>query len=162
MNGQRLATLGLLATALVGLWQSSQLSRWAIDGPGPGLWPSAVSFVFLVLAIIVLIFPGRVASTEDGDTDSLDAATRAATRRTFALYAASLVVLALGARYAGFVITSMLVSVIVIRFAERRSWTAALIYGAVCALIGVFGFGGLLRVDLPVTGIERTLLSLMR
>lgn len=162
MTGQRVATLALLGVGLVGVWQAGKLTRWAIDGPGPGLWPSIVSLVFVALAVVVFLFPGRQSNTEDGDTEVVDEATRRATLGTFGIYALTLVVLAVGAAFAGFVVTSLLVSVLVIRFAERRSWRAALVYGTVCALVGLYGFGWLLRVDLPSTGIERALLSLVR
>ena len=161
-TGARLATLLLLALALVGLWQSSQLERWSIEGPGPGLFPLMVSIVFVALALIVLIWPGRAASTEDGDTELIDEATRRQTRRSFAIYMASLLVLAAGSAFAGFTVTAVAVSVLIVRFAEGRSWVAALVYGLACAAIGLIGFGWLLRVDLPGTAIERAFFSLVR
>ena len=161
-TGARLAGLGLLALALVGLWQASMLERWSFDGPGPGLFPVMVAGVFVVLAAIVLIWPGRAAATEDGDTDLLDDDTRRRTRMSFIIYAASLFVLVLGSSFAGFTITAVSVSVMIVRFAERRSWAAALIYGLACAAIGLIGFGWLLRVDLPGGPIERAFFSLVR
>ena len=161
-TGARLATLLLLALALVGLWQASRLERWSFDGPGPGLFPLMVSIVFVALALIVLIWPGRAASTEDGDTELIDEATRQQTRRSFAIYMASLLVLAAGSAFAGFTITAVAVSVLIVRFAEGRSWAAALVYGLACAAIGLIGFGWLLRVDLPATAVERAFFSLVR
>ena len=161
-TGARLATLGLFALALVGLWQSSRLERWSFDGPGPGLFPMIVSVVFVALALIVLIWPGRAASTEDGDTELIDQATRQKTRRSFAIYVVSLLVLTAGSAFAGFTITAVAVSVLIVRFAEGRSWGAALVYGLACAAIGLIGFGWLLRVDLPSSPIERAFFSLVR
>ena len=57
--------------------------------------------------------------------------------------------------YAGFVVTTIAVTVVIVRFAERRSLTAALGYGVACAVIGLVCFGWLLRVDLPEGPIER-------
>ena len=51
---------------------------------------------------------------------------------------------------------------LVLRFAERRSWRHAIVYGVACALIGLVGFGWLLRVDLPESPIERAFYSLVR
>ena len=161
-QGARLAALGLLATALVGAWQAWGLERWSFDGPGPGLFPSLVVGVFVVLAVVVTIWPGRAGATEDGDTDEIDAAERARTRQTFALYALSLVVLALGAATVGFTLTCLAVAVLIIRGAERRSWTTAIVYGLVAALIGLVGFGMLLRVDLPTGPIEDRFFSIVR
>ena len=89
MTGPRLAGLSLLTTALIGLWQAWRLERWSFDGPGPGLFPLMVAGVFVVLALIVLIWPGRSATTEAGDTDAIDPQTQQRTRAGFAVYAAN-------------------------------------------------------------------------
>lgn len=160
--GPRVAVLALLAVALVGLWQASRLERWSIEGPGPGLWPLMVALVFVALALIVLIWPGRAGETEEGDTDVIDADTARATRSRFGLYSVSLLLLAAGSAVAGFTLTSVAVSVLIVRFAEGRSWLAALGYGLACAAVGLVGFGWLLRVDLPAGPIERVFFSLVR
>ncbi len=160
LGGTRLATLGLLAAALVGLWQSLRLDSWGFDGPGAGFFPQLVAGLCVVLALLVLVSPGQAGSTEDGD-DAAVAAT-AESRRSFAIYAAALVLLAVGAAFAGFAVTAVAVSIVVVRFAERRSWGAALGYGVACAAIGLVCFGWLLRVDLPEGPIERAFYSLVR
>jgi hypothetical protein len=162
MTGPRLAGLGLLATALIGLWQAWRLERWSFDGPGPGLFPLMVASVFVVLALIVLIWPGRSAATEAGDTDAIDPHTQQRTRAGFALYGVSLLVLAAGSALAGFTVTAVAVSILIVRFAEHRSWLAALTYGIGCSVVGLVGFGWLLRVDLPSGPIERAFFSLVR
>ena len=161
-QGVRLATLALLGVALVGLWQAWGLERWAIDGPGAGLWPTIVASVCVALAVVVLIWPGSQASTEEGDTDALDPAERQRTASSFRLYSIALVVLAAGSAFAGFTLTALAVAVLIVRFAERRSWSSALIYGVVAAVLGLVCFGWLLRVDLPTGPIERAFLSLVR
>lgn len=160
LGGARLAALGLLAAALVGLWQALRLESWGFDGPGAGFFPQLVAAVCVALALLVVVAPGRAGETEDGDSETV--AATAETRRCFGLYALALVVLAAGAAWAGFVATSLVVSVVVVRFAERRSWAAALGYGIGAALIGLICFGWLLRVDLPESPIERAFYTLVR
>ena len=162
VQGTRLATLALLAAALVGLWQAWGLERWAIDGPGAGLWPMIVASVCVALAVIVLIWPGPAGTTEEGDTDTIDSRELVRTRSTFNLYCLALIVLAVGAAYGGFVLTSLTVSILLVRFAEGRSWGAALLYGVSASLIGLVCFAWLLRVDLPTGPIERAFLALVR
>ena len=162
VQGTRLATLALLAAALVGLWQAWGLERWAIDGPGAGLWPMIVASVCVALAVIVLIWPGPAGTTEEGDTDTIDTRELVRTRSTFNLYCLALIVLAVGAAYGGFVLTSLTVSILLVRFAEGRSWGAALLYGVSASLIGLVCFAWLLRVDLPTGPIERAFLALVR
>lgn len=160
LGGTRIATFGLLAAALVGLWQSMRLESWGFDGPGAGFFPQLVAGVCVLLALVVLVSPGRAGSTEDGDTEEQKGT--AETRRTFTIYAVSLGVLAAGAAFAGFAVTAVVVAIIIVRFAERRSWAAAIGYGVACAVIGLVCFGWLLRVDLPEGPIERAFYSLVR
>jgi hypothetical protein len=160
--GVRWATLALLATASIGVWQAWGLERWAIDGPGPGLWPMVVASVCVALSLVVLLWPGRDSATEAGDTDPLDAAEAGRTRSTFGLYCLALVVLALGSAFAGFVLTAFAVSILLVRFAEGRSWRSALTYGLAASVIGLVCFAWWLRVDLPTGPIERAFLSLVR
>lgn len=153
----RLAALGLLAVAVIALWQTSRLSRWSFDGPGPGLFPMIVAGVCAFLAFLVFVFPGSDDSTDSGDLDNT-----AGSNRPFVLYALVMFVLALGASYAGFALTCLTVAILIVRFAEGRSWQAALIYGFISAFVGLVGFGWLLRVDLPMSVIDRAVLSLLR
>lgn len=160
LGGARVAALGLLAAALVGLWQSMRLESWGFDGPGAGFFPQLIAAVCVALGVIVVISPGRAGATEAGDAEA--AVNSAESNRTFALYAAAFAVLAAGAMVAGFVATAMAVSILIVRFAERRSWLAALACGTVCAGVGLVGFGWLLRVDLPDGPIERAFYALVR
>jgi hypothetical protein len=54
------------------------------------------------------------------------------------------------------------VTVVIMRFAERRSWFASIGYGIACAAVGLVCFGWLLRVDLPEGPIERTFYTYVR
>jgi hypothetical protein len=177
MNGVRLATLGLLAVALVGLWKALSLERWSFEGPGPGLFPSLVALTCVILALIVLIAPGRATPTADEAEAPAPPAEAAAAdaslpppgaaagrdpRKTFAWTAVALLALALGPQWAGFAGSTLMVSILVLRLAEGRSWRLTLGYGCAAALIGLVLFGGLLRVDLPVTALDRAVISLVR
>lgn len=161
----RLAAAGLLLVAGIALWQTSRLSRWSFDGPGPGLFPMLVAGACALLALLVVVFPGR---DEPNDADSASAIENATTERdqasgkTFHIYSLGLLVLAVGASFAGFAATCLTVAVLIVRFAEGRSWRAALLYGAISAVIGLVGFGWLLRVDLPMSVIDRAVLSVLR
>ena len=77
-------------------------------------------------------------------------------------FAATFAVLAAGASWAGFVVTAIAVSILIVRFAERRSWKAAFACAAVCSVVGLVVFGWLLRVDLPEGPIERAFYTLVR
>jgi hypothetical protein len=160
LGGTRLVTLGLLAAALVGLWQALRLDSWGFDGPGPGFFPQLMAGLCVVLALVVFAVPGRGGGTEAGDTE--EAGTSPETDRSFMIYVAALGVLAAGAMYAGFAMTVVAVTVLIMRFAERRSWLVSLGYGVACAAAGLVCFGWLLRVDLPEGPVERQFYMLVR
>jgi cobalamin synthase len=158
--GPRIAALGLLAAALVGLWQASLLESWSFDGPGAGFFPQAVAAACVALAALVFCFPGRAAQA--GDADAGETPEAAGSGRTFAVYAAAFLLLAAGASYAGFGVTAVVVTVVIVRFAEGRSWLVAAGYGVACAVVGLVCFGWLLRVDLPQGAIDRMFFGLVR
>jgi hypothetical protein len=160
--GPRLAALGLLAAAAVGLWQAAGLERWSFEGPGPGLFPLLTGGVCAALALLVALFPGRAASADDGEGDPPDDAGDAVATRRFMLYALALLLLAVGPAYLGIALSAIVISVLLIRYAEGRSWRAALVYGICAALIALVGFGWLLRVDLPAGPLERAFFALVR
>ncbi len=118
LSGTRIATLGLLAAALVGLWKAMALDSWGFDGPGAGFFPQLMAGICVALALVVLAFPGRAGETEGGDTDDVEATKES--NRTFAVYIATFAVFALGATYAGFAVTTVAVTLVIMRFAERR------------------------------------------
>lgn len=160
LGGTRLVTLGLLAAALVGLWQAMQLDSWGFDGPGPGFFPQLMAGLCVALAVVVFVLPGRAGETEGGDTEEVERSPE--TNRSFAIYVLALGLLAAGAMYAGFTVTTLAVTVLIMRFAERRSWLASMGYGVACAAAGLICFGWLLRVDLPEGPIERQFYMLVR
>ncbi|MFN5512414.1 MAG: tripartite tricarboxylate transporter TctB family protein [Burkholderiales bacterium] len=170
MSGVRIATASLLVVGLIGLWKALELERWSFEGPGPGLFPTLVAVVFLALAVWVLIRPGREASDpeaeiEPADSGPIDRASpgaAASPKSTFAWTCAAVLVLAIGPQFAGFALTTLAVCTVVLRGAERRSWALALGYGVGAALIGLVLFGGVLRVDLPATALDKAIVSWIR
>ena len=155
----RVGAAGLLLVALVALWQAWPLERWSFDGPGAGFFPQMVAAVCVLLSLLVLVWPGKIAD-EAGD-DAAEAAA-VSTRNTFALYGLALLVLALGTIFAGFTVTAMVTTVIVMRFAERRGWLLSIGFAAAASLACLLLFGWLLRVDLPTRAVDQMILQLVR
>jgi hypothetical protein len=85
-----------------------------------------------------------------------------AERRTFVSCCIALPLLAIASTYLGFFVTSIILVLLLTWFAERRNWRAALLYGVVCGLVGVVGFGHFLGASLPATEIDNFLLQLVR
>lgn len=160
--GARLAALAVFAVAVVGLWQASSLERWSFEGPGPGLFPLMAGGACALLALVVALVPGRAAAGEADDAEPIATGPGRAGDRRFACYLAALAFLAVAPGMLGITVSAIVISVLLIRVAEGRSWLAALIYGVAAALIALVGFGWLLRVDLPSGPIEQAFFALVR
>lgn len=162
MTNRQQARVGaacLLLVALVGLWQTWPLERWSFDGPGAGFFPQMVAAVCVLLSLLVLVWPGKVAD-EAGD-DAAGSAEISA-RNTFALYGLALLVLALGTIFVGFTVTAVITTVIVMRFAERRGWLQSIGFAVAASLACLLLFGWLLRVDMPTGVVDDVILRLVR
>jgi hypothetical protein len=152
-SASRLTALGLAAVAGVGLWQALELDRWGFDGPDAGFFPQLMASVCVALALVVAVWPGEADAGDEG---------RIVTRRSFAVYAVALGVMAAGAMSAGFAPTALLTTVLVMRVAEGRSWQASLGFGVAVVAVCLVLFGWLLRVDLPQGPVERLVYSMVR
>lgn len=158
---ERLTFLIGFGFALILLWQATGLDTWSIIGPGPGLFPMLTTAFCCVVAGVLFLFPGLAQSHSDTKREP-DAPLAPAERRTFALYCVALPMLAVAAAYFGFFLTSIILVLLVTWLAERRSWRAALLYGVLCGIVGVIGFGHFLGASLPATEIDNFLLQLVR
>ncbi len=162
MTGTRWALLAIALVGAVALWQASSLAMWSFNGPGPGLFPRAVAIAAIVLSAICFFFPDRKSeiAEDDGVADFRNAG--AGERRTFGVYLLGTLLLIPATIWAGFFVTAIGVIAFLMIVGERASWKRAVIYGLIIALLGVICFGRLLRVELPMSGIDHFLLSLLR
>lgn len=165
MTGARWTALGLFGAAAAAFWQATQLARWGFDGPGPGLYPQVIAVICMALSLLVLALertdPEPLASDDDEAVARYDLA-GPAERRTFHVYLLALALLALGSWVAGFVVTSMAVIVLTMRFGEGVSWRATLITAMIVTAIGLIGFGWMLQVSLPESAVDLGLRALAR
>lgn len=158
----RLAALPLAAVSAIALWQASLLETWTVFGPGPGLFPLIVSIVCAVSCLLMLAFPGRQVA-DQGREDGTEAAIQPAEVRTFRTCAAALVLMALcTALDVGFLMTSMLLTLAITWYGERRKFAHALLFGALAGLVGTVLFGGVLGVEIPEGLLEQSLLRALR
>ena len=161
LSPERLTFLIGFGFALLLLWQATGLDTWSIIGPGPGLFPMLTTAFCCVVAGVLFLFPGLAQSHADTNGEP-DTPLDPAQRRTFALYCVALPLLAVATAYFGFFLTSIILVLLVTWLAERRSWRAALLYGVLCGIVGVIGFGHFLGASLPATEIDNFLLQLVR
>jgi putative tricarboxylic transport membrane protein len=144
----RFISVALLLVAVAAWLASRRLEVWTDDGPGPGLIPKVALGLMAVLALAVSIAPGAAPQDEERPTGGT---------RTFLIYACSCAFMAGAVPMLGFVLPGLLAVLIILHFAEGRSWLVSIAYAA--ALIGtiVLLFGTALNVQFPDGAAERGL-----
>lgn len=151
---------GLIIASLL-FWQSVDLDAWSILGPGPGLFPQITTGACVVVAALLVLFPGLAKSATDREGEP-DEPMGAEERRSFIAYAIALPFLAIAAIWLGFFGTSVIMVMGLTWLAEGKNWKPALLYAVLCGLIGVIGFGHYLQASLPTTAVDEFLLRLVR
>lgn len=152
----------MAAVAALALWKAWSLSAWGFDGPGPGFYPRLAAAAALALALAVVVFPGAPPKPSADDDAGQDGPLEPAERRSFLVYGAALVGLAAAIEPLGFSPAVALFVVVAVRYAEARSWAAALACAAVAVGVALVFFGWALRVDLPAGPVERLFFGLVR
>ena len=164
MTGSRWTALGLFVAAAAAYWQAFLLPRWGFDGPGTGFYPQVISIIAMVLAVVMFFVDKEEPSAGDDDDNAVPryGLARPEERRVFHIYLLALALLVAGCWWTGFVVTSIVVVITIMRFAERVSWRASLITALSVAAVGQIGFGWLLNVSLPEKAPDLALRALMR
>jgi Tripartite tricarboxylate transporter TctB family len=158
---ERLTYLVGFGFSLILFWQATGLDTWSVIGPGPGLFPMLTTSFCCIVAGILFLFP-RLAQSPTDTARGPDAPLEPAERRTFISCCIALPLLAVASAYLGFFVTSLVLVLLLTWFAERKSWRAALVYGVLCGVVGVIGFGHFLGATLPATEIDNFLMQLVR
>lgn len=158
---ERLTFLIGFGFALLLLWQAAGLDTWSVIGPGPGLFPMLTTAFCCVVAGLLFVFPWLARSHIETERVP-DPPLEPAEQRTFVVYCVALPLLAVASAYFGFFLTSVILVLVLTWLAERRNWRSALVYGVLCGIVGVIGFGYFLGASLPATDIDNFLLQLVR
>lgn len=162
-NASRHVSLLLLGMAGIGLWQALKLQTWSFGGPGPGLFPQAVAGLCVFLSLVEFIRPPRPGESPASELDALASTDEPgnAEKRTFWVYVASIMLMTVGAYYAGFAVTTFVLVVLVLSLGEGITWPKAVGAGVLYVLCGWVAFSWLLRVNLPEGPLDRAFLALV-
>lgn len=135
----------LFCLALFVLYESRKFHLWGISGPGEGLFPLLLASALggLSLASFVLTYTGKsVREPSPGEDDVV-------IWRKLISYMGALVVYTLLFDMAGFVLSSLVVLIYILRFAERLNWTRSLLVSGGSVIVSYLLFDKLLQVPLP-------------
>lgn len=145
----RLVSLAIALIATIFGVLAVQLGVGSFDNPGPGMWPLIVA-IFVGASAIALLVTER-------DADDYDPLTR----RSFIVIVGFLMMAAyiVGFTYVGMTLTSLVFSVVWLRFIARESWRVAWIAGIgfTVAVVGVFAIA--LRIPIPHDPIVSLILT---
>jgi hypothetical protein len=149
----------LLVGALLAFWQALRLPLWTFQGPGPGLFPQALAVMCILLSMIEILAPRAIPLRSGWEEAAIEPERRE--HQTFAVYVASILILTVGAFYAGFAVTTFALVLVVLRFGEGVGWGRSILTGVGYVLAGWVTFGVLLRVNLPEGPLDRAFLALV-
>lgn len=162
ISTERIVFLAGLGVALLFFWQSVGLDAWSILGPGPGLFPRVITGFSSVVAALLVAFPGLAKNTAAATSETeAEPEPGPEERRIFRIYCLAMPFLAIGSAYLGFILMSLILVMALTWFAERRSWRRALVYGVLCGLVGVIGFGQFLGASVPAAELDRVILRFL-
>lgn len=159
ISRERAVFLISLGVALVLAWEASTLDSWSIMGPGPGLFAMAATLFTAAVAAVLVAFPGLAS---DGKKAEAEAELGPTERRHFWSYAGALVFLAVAPSFLGFILTSLILVMALSWRAEGRGWRPALLFALFCGIVGVIGFGHVLRASIPLGPADQFVLRLLR
>lgn len=138
MNPARLSATGLAAVGFIAAASAWRLGLWAVDRPGPGLFPFVAGTLLLTTSIGAAI-QGRLAQAEEEPVD----------RRRLLRYAAAIAGFGLALKPLGAVVATFGLLLGVLRGIEKRSWAHALTVAVGLAVLSWSLFRHFLGVPLP-------------
>ena len=133
----------VLAIAVFGITQALRFRLWTAEGPGEGMFPLLLSVLLAVLSLCAIVVVIR-SPTLPGARES-----SAMLHGKLLGYVAALVVYAALFSVAGYVATTLVVFVGVLRLVERLSWRLTLAVTLGTLILSHLLFERLLRVPLP-------------
>jgi putative tricarboxylic transport membrane protein len=138
--------LALLVLGVVALVEARTFGLWRGDAPGPGLFPVAISVALVVLCVTALSMDWAGhgdAADYPADGDGL-----AGSRRLTA-YTGALLGYALALEPLGYLMSTAVVFLFLLRWVEHLSWTRTIAFTVAALVLCEIVFVRLLAVDLP-------------
>lgn len=128
--------------AVVSFYQAAKLPFGRISAPGAGFFPTVLAVLLGMVSLIGLV----AALRNPGEPESRD--TRLVWKKII-LTVTALLIFALIFEYAGYLMTTFLFVVFLLRIVERRSWAQAGAVAFSASLVSYIVFGLLLGAPLP-------------
>jgi putative tricarboxylic transport membrane protein len=129
-------------------FKSTQFSVWDRSGPQAGSFPLGVAVIMIGVSLFVVVKSLTARVKKKGEMEEIQE-TAIFESSKFLSYVILMLFYSLSFESVGFVITSALFLVLVIKLVEKESWRATLLVGSVSIIVSYILFGYLLSVPLP-------------
>lgn len=150
MNKDTVSAVFLLLMSLFTIGLSLRMSLWGDEGPNEGFFPFILGILLFSFSIALLII-SKIKSGENPD-----ASTERGDRKRLLQYLVAILFYAISLENLGYILTSILFFLAVLKFVEKRGYLISLLLTLAAVSLSFFLFKTLLGVPLP-TGIMKYL-----
>lgn len=140
----------LLILGLFLAFQSMRLSVWGKDGPGPGFFPLVIAIILIGLSLSIIFEYFLVIRAKDKEKIST-ADQREGQVSVFKVssYLVLMLLYGISVEKVGFLISSALFLLLMVRYIEKQSWKITISVGLASIIISYLLFVSFLGVPLP-------------
>lgn len=139
-----IGALAFLAIGLISLYQIHGISLGTLSAPGPAFFPFYLSIIIVALSLILFLKSIRLKSIEKGELIVIG------TRwMKLPLVIAGLVIYVYILKPLGYMVTTFLMLILLLKIVEEHTWKATLIISIPCIAISYIIFAKYLGIPLP-------------
>lgn len=141
--------LCLLFLGLFLAFQSTKLSIWGESGPEAGFFPFAIAFIIIGASLLTVL--RSFGSKQITDNDKIVEEQKKVRPSTFkaSAYAILMLLYSISLATIGFLITSSLFLLLILKHVEKQSWKMTILIASASVLLSYLLFVYLLKVPLP-------------
>ena len=140
--------LALLALGLFLAFQSIRLPLWGGSGPEAGFYPLTIAVIIVSLSLFLVLKSGILARPKGEGKLVEEGQEKIRLYKVFA-YLVLMLLYGILVEQLGFLITSVLLLFLILKFVERQGWKATLLVGVTSIVISYALFVYFLQVPLP-------------
>jgi putative tricarboxylic transport membrane protein len=138
----------LLVLGLLMAFQSLKMAVWSRSGPQEGFFPLFIAVIIIGLSLLIFLKSAILARAEKKETKKKHEESEVSFFRVFS-YFILMLLYGLLIEKVGFLITSILFLILILKYMERQDWWITIVLGSASVIVGYFLFVSFLGVPLP-------------
>ena len=140
--------LALLVLGFFLAFQSIRLPLWGASGPEAGFYPLTIAVIIVSLSLFLVLKSG-ILTRPRGEAERVEQGRDQIHLHKVFAYLVLVLLYGILVEKVGFLITSVLLLFLILKFVERQSWKATLVVGVASIVISYTLFVYFLQVPLP-------------